>query len=97
MAKSKYVEVSFNHYRGEGGTAEEIAADYEVTAKSEEIHYNRMRYDQITITGEREKVIGFLEDYALYHMVKNYDNDDSLSEDNEDTTFLSWSDEEEED
>ena len=77
------ISVCFNHYRGEGGTAEEISKDYEVEVTSEDVpsEDRRSTYHYITIVGTEENVMGFLEDYALTHIVCEENIIDSDDED----------------
>ena len=88
----KQLSVTFNHYRGEGGSAEEISRDFDVKAEKETIQIGRRKTEYLTLVGSRENVMDFLEEYALDFIV-----DGEPNEEDENTEFYYETEEEEED
>ncbi len=90
---NKIINVEFNHYRGEGGTPEEITRDWGISAKHNvhTTHGGRRSYTTLELQGNREDVMAFLDDYALAHLVEDVepmtgpdDNVDYYDDDDQD-------------
>ena len=77
--QEKTISVSFDHYRGEGGTPNEIQKDWNINASVDSDGC-------LTLTGNPEDVKAFLEDYGLMHL---FDWEDPAYEDNEAIHYVS--------